>query len=155
MIIAIETGMRQSEQAGLSWSCVDLEGRRPHVDLTRTKNDRARRVPLSPRAVEAFRSLERKGERVLPIETRSGIVQAFRDAVDRKKDFLDLRWHDLRHEAISRLFEFTDLRDSEIMAISGHLTPAKLARYTHLRADRLGDRLPGGSLNRVRDDPPA
>jgi hypothetical protein len=70
-------------------------------------------------------------------------MQAFRDI----NTFADLRWHDLRHEAVSRHFEFTDFRDHEIMAISGHLTPAMLSRYTHLRADRLADRLPGGRLN--------
>jgi integrase len=74
------------------------------------------------------------------------MVHAFRDAID-VKGFPDLRWHDFRHEGISRLFELTDLRENEIMAISGHLTPAMLARYTHLRADRLGAKLPGGSQN--------
>jgi integrase len=80
------------------------------------------------------------------VDTGRGIIHAFRDALE-GKDFPDLRWHDLRHEAISRLFELTDLRENEIMAISGHLTPAMLTRYTHLRADRLGARLPGGKLN--------
>jgi hypothetical protein len=83
---------------------------------------------------------------VLPVETGRGIIHAFRDAIS-EEAFPDLRWHDLRHEAISRLFELTDLRENEIMAISGRLTPAMLARYTHLRADRLGARLPGGRLN--------
>jgi len=66
----------------------------------------------------------------------------------------DLRWHDLRHEGVSRLFGLTDFRDSEVMAISGHLRTEMLARYRHLRADRLGDRLPGGRLNPafVRDE---
>jgi integrase len=111
-------------------------------------------VPLSVRAVAAHRDIKSqlpKGSsqaaRVVPVETARGIIHAFRDAVSEKK-FPDLRWHDLRHEAISRLFELTDLRDNEIMAITGHLTPALLTRYTHLRADRLGERLPGGKLNR-------
>jgi hypothetical protein len=42
------------------------------------------------------------------------------------------------------------LRDHEIMAISGHLRPEMLTRYTHLRADRLGARLRGGKLNKKR-----
>ena len=87
---------------------------------------------------------------VLPVETGRGVIHAFRDAID-DKDFPDLRWHDLRHEAISRLFELTDLRENEIMAISGHLTPAMLVRYTHLRSDRLGARLRGGRLNTRRE----
>lgn len=155
IIIAIETCMRQSELASLIWVRVRLATEYPYVDLVRTKNDKPRRVPLSLRAVAAFRSLRAEGDleavgtRVLPVETGRGIVHAFRDVVV-DREFPDLRWHDLRHEGISRLFELTDLRESEIMAISGHLTPAMLARYTHLRADRLGARLPGGTLNSRR-----
>jgi integrase len=52
-----------------------------------------------------------------------------------------LRRHDLRHEAVSRLFENTDLRDNEIMAISGHLSTEMLKRYSHLRWHRLASRL--------------
>jgi integrase len=155
-LISIETCMRQSELPGLIWDRVKLTSEYPHVDLPKTKNDRARRVPLSARALSAFKSLKPKGtateigsKSVLPVETGRGIIHAFRDAIG-EKEFPDLRWHDLRHEAISRLFELTDLRENEIMAISGHLTPAMLARYTHLRADRLGARLPGGRLNSRR-----
>jgi hypothetical protein len=81
------------------------------------------------------------------VETSRGIIHAFRDVVT-EEGFPDLHWQDLRHEGISRLFELTDLRDHEIMAITGHLTPAMPARYTHPRADRLAARLPGGPLNR-------
>ncbi len=151
VVIALETCMRQGELAGLTWDRVRLDVEHPYCDLPKTKNDRARRVPLSIRAVEMFRSLRPAdgviGPRsVLPVDTGRGIAHAFRDAVS-DEAFPDLRWHDLRHEAISRLFELTDLRDTEIMAISGHLRPEMLARYTHLRADRLGARLPGGKMN--------
>ena len=143
--------MRQGELAGLTWDRVHLGAEYPYCDLPKTKNDRARRVPLSAKAVLAFQDLKpAEGvigrDPVLPIETGRGIAHAFRDAVS-DEAFPDLRWHDLRHEGISRLFELTDLRDNEIMAISGHLRPEMLTRYTHLRADRLGARLPGGKLN--------
>jgi integrase len=144
--ISLETAMRQSELAGLTWDRVMLNAEYPYCDVPRTKNERPRRVPLSTRAIAAFRSLipgnvtvlgKRK---VFPVETPRAFGHAWRDVVN-DKNFPDLRWHDLRHEAISRLFERTDLRDNEIMAISGHLRPEMLTRYTHLRADRLGARL--------------
>jgi integrase len=145
--------MRQGELAGLKWSRVKLTAEHPYVDLNKTKNDKLRRVPLSRRAVVAFETLaSERGPavtgslRVLPVETPRAIIHTFRDAVT-DKEFPDLRWHDLRHEAISRLFELTDLRESEIMAITGHLTRSMLDRYTHLLADRLAPRLPGGNLN--------
>lgn len=154
--ISIETCIRQGELAGLLWKRVKLRGEYPHIDLPKTKNDRPRRVPLSRRAVAAFRSIwppnfsaERIADQpVLSVETSRGVIHAFRDVIT-DKEFPDLRWHDLRHEAVSRLFEFTDLRDHEIMAITGHLSPEMLARYTHLRADRLGARLRGGKLQRT------
>ncbi|HTV27643.1 MAG TPA: site-specific integrase [Xanthobacteraceae bacterium] len=156
IVLSIETCMRQSELAGLNWGQVRLGAEYPHADLLRTKNDKPRRVPLSMGAVAAFEVLRPEGvadvissRPVIPVESSRGIIHAFRDVMDDKK-FPDLRWHDLRHEGISRLFELTDLRENEIMAISGHLTPAMLARYTHLRADRLGERLPGGRLNSRR-----
>jgi integrase len=153
IIISIETCIRQGELAGLTWDRVILRSTYPHLDLPRTKNGRRRRVPLSKRAISAFKVLKPKNgpefgsqKSILPIETTRGIIHAFRDAITDDK-FPDLRWHDLRHEAISRLFELTDLRDHEIMAISGHLTPAMLARYTQLRAEKLVRRLPGGEDN--------
>jgi integrase len=48
----------------------------------------------------------------------------------------DLRWHDLRHEAVSRLFE-KGLKLPEVMAISGHTTTVMAMRYTHLMIDDL------------------
>ena len=145
--------MRQGELAGLTWDRVRLGVEYPYVDLFKTKNDRARRVPLSIRAIKAFESLRPAGaigtigkQSVLSVETGRGIAHAFRDVVTDEK-FPNLRWHDLRHEAISRLFELTELRESEIMAISGHLCAEMLARYTHLRTDRLGTKLPGGRLH--------
>ncbi|MEF2676690.1 MAG: tyrosine-type recombinase/integrase [Bilophila wadsworthia] len=54
-----------------------------------------------------------------------------------------MRFHDLRHEATSRLFERTDLDVMEIRAITGHKALQMLARYTHLKTSRLADRLAG------------
>ncbi|MGQ9371655.1 site-specific integrase [Azospirillum sp. ST 5-10] len=144
--IALETSMRQAELASLTGDRVHLEGPHPHADLPRTKNGRPRRVPLSTRAVAAFRSLLPDGataigkRRVFPIKTPRAIRHAFRTAV-KEDQFPDLRRHDLRHEAVSRLFENTDLRDHEMMSITGHLSPEMLKRYSHLRFHRLAGRL--------------
>ncbi len=51
-----------------------------------------------------------------------------------------LRFHDLRHEAVSRLVE-AGLGDQEVAAISGHKSMQMLRRYTHLRAEDLVSRL--------------
>jgi integrase len=48
----------------------------------------------------------------------------------------DLHFHDLRHEAVSRLVE-AGLSDQEVATISGHKSMQMLKRYTHLRAEDL------------------
>ena len=55
----------------------------------------------------------------------------------------DLHFHDLRHEAISRLVELGTLDLLEVAAISGHKSLSMLKRYTHLRAQRLVRKLEG------------
>jgi len=50
--------------------------------------------------------------------------------------FSDLRFHDLRHEAISRFFE-VGLSIPEVALISGHKDAKMLFRYTHLRAGNI------------------
>lgn len=54
--------------------------------------------------------------------------------------FKNLRFHDLRHEAVSRLVD-AELGDQEVAAISGHKSMQMLRRYTHLRAEDLERRL--------------
>jgi len=56
------------------------------------------------------------------------------------KLFRNLRLHDLRYEAISRLFE-KGLRMEEVAAISGHQDWRSLKRYTHSDPEKLAQRL--------------
>jgi integrase len=51
-----------------------------------------------------------------------------------------LRFLDLRHEAVSRLFE-RDLSLPEVALIFGHKDPRMLFRYTHLRAEDVASKL--------------
>lgn len=49
---------------------------------------------------------------------------------------VNFRFHDLRHEAVSRFIE-AGLSDQEVAAISGHKSMQMLKRYTHLRVEDL------------------
>lgn len=53
----------------------------------------------------------------------------------------DLRLHDLRHEAASRLFEL-GLGIMEVAAITGHKDLRSLKRYTHIDPGHLARRIP-------------
>ena len=67
------------------------------------------------------------------------LENAWRRAV-KAADIADFRFHDLRHEAVSRLFE-RGLNVMEVSAISGHKNLQMLRRYTHLKAEDLAQKL--------------
>lgn len=135
--IAIETAMRQGELLKLKWADIDMKTR--IARLRDTKSGDSRSVPLSKRAAEILKVMPRSLDgRVFPV-SQSTVEHAFRDACDTAK-IANLRFHDLRHEATSRLFE-KDLDHMEVAAITGHKTLAMLKRYTHLRAKNLVEKL--------------
>lgn len=146
---AMETAMRQSEILGLEWDKVDVI--KKIAVLEDTKNGDQRIVPLSPKAIEVIQSLPRaiEGGKIFRI-TQDGLIRAFARACIRGKElyeeeernppagFLEnLRFHDLRHEATSRLFESGKFDMMEVASITGHKTLHMLKRYTHLRAEDL------------------
>lgn len=141
--LALETAMRREEISTLLWSNVDLSRRT--ATLFVTKNGETRTAPLSPRALEILQAIKaeaRPNEKRVFTQSPSAITQAMRRAC-KSAGITGLTFHDLRHEATSRLFENTDLDLMEIRAITGHKSLQMLARYSHLRMDRLADRLAG------------
>jgi integrase len=50
---------------------------------------------------------------------------------------VNLHWHDLRHEALSRLGESGELTDHELMEIAGHANLTTTQRYLNTRIERL------------------
>ncbi len=154
--IAVETTMRRGEIVGLKWEHIDLDRRVAH--LPATKNGSTRDVPLSPRAVNVLGVLQQERRRaavgtglVFPIRA-DAVTRAFERAVTRArklyldeceaanlqaapKFLADLRFHDLRHEATSRLASIFPLH--ELTKITGHRDPRMLMRYYHPRAEDL------------------
>lgn len=137
--LAVETAMRRSELAALEWENIDLKKRIAH--LPKTKTDVPRDVPLSKAAVKALKELPVKMQgRVFSLQAES-MSQAFeRACMAHRANIADLHFHDLRHEATSRLFE-KGLNVMEVAAITGHKTLEMLKRYTHLRAEDLAKKL--------------
>ena len=147
---ALETGMRTGEIVSLRTNQVDFTRR--VVRLSETKNGTARTVPLT---LEAVRVL--KAALANPLRPKNCDLIYFGEprkdgtrrpywfakqwsVVKEKLGLTDLHFHDLRHEAVSRLVE-AGLSDQEVSAISGHKSMQMLKRYTHLRAEDLVDKL--------------
>jgi integrase len=148
--------MRLSELTSAKWEYLDLTKRTLH--LPDTKNGDSRTVPLSTTAIATLSNLRPSvtglnNGCVFNITPHAATV-AFRRAVKRAREaylksrgdqpdeglFVNLRFHDLRHEAVSRLFEH-GLNVVEVSSISGHKTLQMLKRYTHLRAADLAKKL--------------
>jgi integrase len=136
--LAVETAMRQDEILSLTWVNVNLN--RKMAFLGKTKNGEARGVPFSSRAIAVLEGLPRsiKGN-VIPLQ-RMTLYHVFHAAVVRA-GIKDFTFHDLRHEAISRLAERGDFTVLELAAVSGHKTLQMLKRYTHLQAENLAKKL--------------
>lgn len=137
--LAVETGMRRGELASLAWENIDLKKQTAH--LPQTKTDVPRTIPLSKTAVAALKKFGiRNNGRVFSLQAES-MSQAFERACTmHRANIKDVRFHDLRHEATSRLFE-KGLNVMEVASITGHKTLDMLKRYTHLRAEDLAKKL--------------
>ena len=152
---AIATGMRQDEICRICWSDVD--------ELTRTISVRDRKDPrhksgnqqkvplLDLTGVDAWAILEEqrplshgKG-RIFPFNPQS-VGTAFRRACKALK-IGDLHFHDLRHEATSRLFE-AGLSIEQVALVTGHRDWKMLKRYTNLRPEDLHRLTAKGSVVR-------
>ncbi len=134
--LAVETAMRQGELLALTWDNVDLKARTAH--LPDTKNGEARTVPLSSRAVAVLEALRRSADgRVFPITAQA--VKLSWGRACKRAGIENLHFHDLRHEATSRLAEKLNLL--ELAAVTGHKDLRMLKRYYHPRAADLAKKL--------------
>lgn len=137
VILALETAMRRGELLDLRWEDIDYSKRTAFLQLT--KNGNSRTVPLSTRAIETLQALPISIDgRVLPINF-AALETNFKRARDRAK-LQNLRIHDLRHTAITRLAEkLPNL--IELSAVSGHKSLAMLKRYYHPNPEVLAKKL--------------
>jgi len=135
--LALETAMRRGELLELRWEHVNLAKRVAYLPMT--KNGESRTVPLSSIAHVILSSLPRSIDgRVFPI-TANAFKLAWERSCERA-GIENLHFHDLRHEATSRLFE-KGLNLMEVASITGHKTLQMLQRYTHLRPENLLQKL--------------
>lgn len=134
LTLLTETAMRSSEPlARARWRDVDWEAGLLH--LTDSKSD-ARDVPLSPAALTALRSLQAHGpgapdERIVRI-TYESLRAAWGRACERA-GLSDLRLHDLRHTAATRMALKTG-NVFLVQALTGHKTLSQVTRYVNVTA---------------------
>lgn len=141
---ALGTAMREEEICRIRWEDVDERHRtvivRDRKD-PRLKQGNHQKVPLlDSTGFDAWAILQEQGEetgrrgRIFPYNSRS-VGTAFRRAC-RKLKVEDLHFHDLRHDATSRLFE-AGYTIEQVALVTGHKDWKMLRRYTHLRPEQL------------------
>lgn len=150
-ILALETGMRMRETYTLLKDQMDIKTKTIYLD--KTKNGSSRQVPMSSVAVREIDSYlsELDGEKVFPFWDGSHKPDDLRATSIRLSNQWarifdaakcpDLTYHDLRHEAASRMFERTKMSELKIAKILGHSSTKMLMRYTHLRGSTLADEM--------------
>ncbi len=128
---ALFSTRRQEEITLLKWE--DLDGDRIIVrDMKHPGDKKGNNVycELPAEALAIIKSMPKQNERIFPYSS-----DAISAAFTRACQFLgikDLRFHDLRHEGVSRLFEMGKTIP-QAAAVSGHRSWTSLKRYTHIR----------------------
>lgn len=136
VLLALETAMRRGEILDLRWEYVDLKRRVLH--LPETKNGSSRNVPLSTKAIAVLEGLQRHITGRVFDTSETAITEGFQRTAKRA-GIPDFRFHDLRHEATSRLAEKLEMH--ELAKVTGHKSPRMLMRYYHPRAEDLARKL--------------
>lgn len=155
-ILALESAMRLSEMFTLTLAQVDFAKRT--IFLDKTKNGDKRQVPMTTVAVAELKNYIKAAHGAQPDpnarlfpwwtgddknvhETSDYLSKLFHcsrnPGIFDAAKCVDLKFHDLRHEATSRLFERTQLSETQIMKITGHRSQRMLMRYANLRGSDL------------------
>lgn len=131
---SVLTAMRRGEVLGMTWDELDDDGRTIGLWRKHPKGKRYVRVPLFKEAAEIIHRQPKTSAKIFPYIPKS-VSKAFYRSRD-QAGLGDIRWHDLRHEGCSRLFE-RGLGIMTVALFSGHRDINNLRRYTHLKANRV------------------
>jgi integrase len=157
-VLALNTTMRGCELKSLVWRDVNLLD--STIAITRSKTEAGERIiPLNVEARTAILDLFKRAQafsageldhyvfpacehgRINPAKQQQSWRTAWRH-LTRQAGLPNLRFHDLRHHAITELAE-SEASEQTIMSIAGHVSPRMLRHYSHIRLDAKRDALNG------------
>ncbi len=133
MAIALFSTRRQAELTTMRWADLDIEGARVMVrDMKHPGEKIGNNVwcSLPPPALDLIRAVPRTDARILPFNPQTISSHFTRSC--KVLGINDLKFHDLRHEGVSRLFEM-GMTIPQAAQVSGHRSWSSLQRYAHLR----------------------
>ena len=135
--IALNTGMRLSEQYGLRWQDVNFDQK--VLTIPRSKHGEVRHVRMNSFVVAALRTLNQAGNEQPYVflnrfgRKASGPREWFGAAVS-KAGLKGFTWHMLRHTFASRLV-MANKNIIDVQQAMGHKTIQMTMRYSHLADD--------------------
>jgi len=150
MALALNTTMRACEIKGLQWKDLDFLERT--ITVRQSKTDAGRRViPLDDIGWDAIMDLYHRAQKaaganpdnyVFPACENGNInpttpQKSWRSAwrsLKKAAGIRHLRFHDLRHHAITELAE-SDASEQTIMSVAGHVSRQMLEHYSHVRLE--------------------
>ncbi|OHV24967.1 site-specific integrase [Rhizobium sp. RMa-01] len=146
---AVFSTRRQDEISRIRWDDFDEGGKRVLVrDMKNPGEKKGNDVwcDLPQPAIDIIKAMPRVREEIFPYNAAS-ISASFTKActllginTDETPDEECLRFHDLRHDGVSRLFEM-GAGIPQAAAVSGHRSWSSLKRYSHIRQS--GDKYAG------------
>lgn len=122
IIFAVDTALRQGELFRIEWR--DIQETHIYVRAEITKINKDRKVPITARVQKILDSLPRTSARIFTLKR---VSKSFTTACDRAK-VKDLRFHDLRHTATTRMIA-AGIPYAEVMKITGHTQMKTFLRY--------------------------
>lgn len=132
---AVFTGMRASEITRIRWADVDFDKKTVIIrDRKHPTKKRDQTVPLLGKAWDIVLAQPRTDDRIFPYEAKS--FSTIFPRATKACGIENLRFHDLRHEAASRLFE-VGYDIPRVAIVTGHMDWKMLQRYTQLRPEDL------------------
>lgn len=135
--LSLATGLRAGELLTLEWSQVDLKG--GVLNLTKARNGSKRSVGLNLEAVRVLHSLPHSTEKVIKGYHETGKLDCDFKAACIAAGLVDLHFHDLRHEAATRLAPH--MMPQELAKIMGWKTLQMAMRYYNPTAQELAMRM--------------
>ena len=145
------TGMRSDEARTLRWSQVDLDTPQIVVGKAKTDAGTGRAIPMSAVLKAALQAHAAFCARILgpiqpewyvfPLSNRTRPIDPTQPVTSLKtawetvkaKAKVECRLHDLRHSFCTKLAE-AGVPESTMLDMMGHVSPAMLRRYSHIRA---------------------
>jgi integrase len=144
ILLALETAMRRGEIFKLAWSDINFDSRTIRIKAENSKTDTERVVPITSPCLKILNeqlATKKANEKLVFWQLNVNTFNHRFKGIMRNAGVKNFSFHCLRHEAITRFFERSNLNDVEIALMVGHSDLRTLKIYTHSRPTSLIDRL--------------